>query len=304
MKQFCTMVALVLLLFAVPVRAQGQPDQPTTKTLVYDIRGLLQSGGDRSEVTTSYIKLIEDTIHPETWKDNGGETGMIRELNGMLIVTHTEDTHRQVAELLNQLNEKQSRLVRVRVHWLVGTAEQLNLTDKSNGATRQIDPNALNNLPKEIVHHQAQTVCFSGQAVSLHSGTRHSYVSQLSPVVGTQSVGYDPKLESALDGTELKIRPTLQTDGKSAYVEMTSTVSRWSPSQPLDMRQVASSTTRPAPLGGETVIDRPNTSEQTLSTALRVPVGAAVIVGGMTVEPGLDAPNGPQMLVVVEVFAD
>ena len=37
---------------------------------------------------------------------------------------------------------------------------------------------------------------------------------------------------------------------------------------------------------------------------LRVPVGTAVIVGGMTVEPGLQSPNGPQMLLVVEVFVD
>jgi hypothetical protein len=37
---------------------------------------------------------------------------------------------------------------------------------------------------------------------------------------------------------------------------------------------------------------------------LRVPVGTAVIVGGMTIEPGLQSPNGPQMLLIVEVFVD
>ena len=37
-----------------------------TKTLVYDIRCLLQSAGNEPEMMDSYIKLIEDTVNAET----------------------------------------------------------------------------------------------------------------------------------------------------------------------------------------------------------------------------------------------
>ncbi|CAN5600979.1 hypothetical protein BH09PLA1_BH09PLA1_26470 [soil metagenome] len=48
----------------------------------------------------------------------------------------------------------------------------------------------------------------------------------------------------------------------------------------------------------------PILSAQRLQTSLRVPIGKAVLVGGMTVQPGLQAPNGPQMMLIVEVFVD
>ena len=52
------------------------------------------------------------------------------------------------------------------------------------------------------------------------------------------------------------------------------------------MKQVSTSTTRPVQLGGETMIERPNIGGAGDSHVTRVPLGKAVIVGGMTVEPG------------------
>ncbi|MBC8105153.1 MAG: hypothetical protein H7Z14_01065 [Anaerolineae bacterium] len=295
--------------------ATKRADRPPTRMLVYDIRGLLQGvkaprgemlgGADKlPEMINAYIKLIEDAVNSDTWRDNGGDLGMIRELNGLLVVTQTDDAHRQIDELLNQLTDKQARLVRVRAHWIMGTPDQLQFGDKGDAATRQIDPNVLNKLPKDVVHHRAETVCFSGQTVSLQSGGLHGYVSKLSPVVGTQSVGYDATMEMGEDGAELEVTPAMQTDGKSAWLDLESRVTHWIKPQAIDMKLVSASTTRPVQLGGETVMERPNISAQTLRTSLRVPVGKAVVVGGMTVDPGLQSPNGPQMMLIIEVFVD
>jgi hypothetical protein len=77
---------------------------------------------------------------------------------------------------------------------------------------------------------------------------------------------------------------------------------------PLDLREMArAATTRPSAEGhpkGETVLDRPSVLAQDLQTSLRVPLGKAVVVGGMTIEPGIKRENGPLLLVVVEVFAE
>ena len=41
----------------------------------------------RAERTVAFTKLIQDTVASDTWKDNGGSVGSVRELSGQLIVT-------------------------------------------------------------------------------------------------------------------------------------------------------------------------------------------------------------------------
>jgi hypothetical protein len=58
----------------------------------------------------SLIKVIEDTIAPDTWKETGGTIGLIKELNGELVVTQTWENQEQVADLLAALRTDPSRL--------------------------------------------------------------------------------------------------------------------------------------------------------------------------------------------------
>lgn len=51
----------------------------------------------------SVTRLIEDTVDTDSWKDNGGSAGAIRELAGRLIITQTPSGHRQVLNLLRTL---------------------------------------------------------------------------------------------------------------------------------------------------------------------------------------------------------
>src|SRR3954452_24703087 len=100
MKTKFAVIALLICSLIAPTIAQNDAtpatkgtDGPPTKTLAYDIRGLLQGmkiadkGGSPADMVDAYIKLIEDAVNPDTWKDNGGQIGMIRELNGLLVVT-------------------------------------------------------------------------------------------------------------------------------------------------------------------------------------------------------------------------
>jgi hypothetical protein len=49
----------------------------------------------RADRETDLIKLIEDTIRPEIWRDNGG-TASIRMFNGHLIVTAPRSVHEKL----------------------------------------------------------------------------------------------------------------------------------------------------------------------------------------------------------------
>ena len=310
------------------------------KTVVYDIRSLLQpvknyppgsgpefgnifnggggggggaadgnpDGSRHAELVDAYIRLIEDSVDSESWHDNGGDIGQIREIGGLLIVTQVESAHQQIDMLLKQLLEKQARLVRVRIHWLIGTGEQLQLGNvQDRSALRQIDPAMLDKLPREVVHHVAETICFSGQTVFVQSGNQHAYISDLNPVVATDAVGFDPVLSVAEDGAYMQVTPTIQSDGQSAVVDLHSTVSGWSRANSIDLAAtITGPTTRPASgrWVGETILDRPEVQKQSLNTTLRVPLGKSMVVGGMTMQPGAKDPSGPQLLIVIEVFGD
>ena len=51
------------------------------------------------------IELIQDTVAPQSWRDNGGSIGTIQEINGQLVVTQNSAAHRQLSGLLDKLRE-------------------------------------------------------------------------------------------------------------------------------------------------------------------------------------------------------
>src|SRR4051794_34962953 len=44
--------------------------------------------------TADMIHLITDTVASDTWRDNGGNLGAIREIGGQLVVSQTPENHK------------------------------------------------------------------------------------------------------------------------------------------------------------------------------------------------------------------
>jgi hypothetical protein len=59
----------------------------------------------RQDCIDLLTKLILDTIDPDTWRDNGGTLGSIREFDGFLAITHTPTTHRHIQRILANLRK-------------------------------------------------------------------------------------------------------------------------------------------------------------------------------------------------------
>jgi general secretion pathway protein D len=78
----------------------------------------MTTGPTREELVESITKLIEDTVATDSWKDNGGSVGALRELQGQLIVTQTPENHRQLINLLEQLRETRAIQVTVETRFL------------------------------------------------------------------------------------------------------------------------------------------------------------------------------------------
>jgi hypothetical protein len=83
-----------------------------TQVVFYEVKDLMRNadgkalgGEELAAKTKSLIKLVQDFVSPDSWKDNGGSVGTIAEFNGKLIVTQTPKNHQQVEWLLTKLRE-------------------------------------------------------------------------------------------------------------------------------------------------------------------------------------------------------
>ena len=81
-------------------------------------QGQNDQGPGRQELVDQIIRLIEDTVSTDSWKDNGGAVGSIRELGGQLIVTQTPENQRSLVRLLEQLRETRAIQVTIETRFL------------------------------------------------------------------------------------------------------------------------------------------------------------------------------------------
>lgn len=77
----------------------------------YNIRDIVQStltvpppdGPTPQECVDSIIKLITDSVSPDSWRDAGGSIGAIKEINGVLVVTQSVQSQKEIEALLSGL---------------------------------------------------------------------------------------------------------------------------------------------------------------------------------------------------------
>ncbi len=105
----------------------------------------------REELVDQIVGIIQENIDPEGWRELGGDTGTLQELNGNLIITNTVRNHRQIEGLLSQLREiralqinVESRFLKVTTDWYEQIGVDLDLYFNTNKAVRNqqlaVDP--------------------------------------------------------------------------------------------------------------------------------------------------------------------
>jgi len=73
----------------------------------------------RAERMRKIMDLIQATVAPESWRDNGGDVGSMQELNGTLVVKQSPRNHREIAGLLSKLREIRSMQISVETRFLL-----------------------------------------------------------------------------------------------------------------------------------------------------------------------------------------
>jgi len=72
----------------------------------------------KEELKERLREIIQTTVDFEGWRDNGGDTGIIQELNDNFIITNTARNHRSISNLLRQLREVRSIQINVEARFL------------------------------------------------------------------------------------------------------------------------------------------------------------------------------------------
>jgi hypothetical protein len=223
--------------------------------------------------------------------ENGGELGQIQFLGNLLIIRQSRQNHERIDALFEQIRRQQdpAQLLTIRALWIYLDAEQLNQVQEFSGQSKSpmltVPPELLAN--ESLIYCRAQTCGFSGRAIELTSGRAQTYVADVTPIVGTQALGFDPLPAQATSGVRLAVRPQTVSNGQ-IVISMDTQVSEVSSiTTSAGGGPMRASSTRPSgdPSLGDGAIDRVNEMKHTLRTTLRLPVGQDVLIGGMTLDP-------------------
>ncbi len=66
----------------------------------------------RQENIDMLTHLIEECVDPNSWRDNGGQIGAIKELGGLLLITQLPESQKQVESLLKNLRAMRTAIDR------------------------------------------------------------------------------------------------------------------------------------------------------------------------------------------------
>ncbi len=242
------------------------------------------------------MELIRSTVASNTWRDNGGQIGQIRALGTILVVEQTRDAHEQIQKMLDELRKIVGPMQVMTVHSTWVMAQPGAIIKTSTEASDEW-------VAKQKVVCESQITCFSGQTVHVSSGNDRLHATDLTPVVASNAVAYDPTIFIGLFGMALQLTPQVVPGSDDAIVDVMSIMSLPGPSEPPAtvtsvMQASGGATTTPTVVNG--TLDRLNIISQEMRTTARIPMKKRVIVGGMTLNPAKSDDVG-QLYLILEV---
>jgi hypothetical protein len=80
----------------------GEDLDRVTDVRAYDVRDIVPAELPMDDLA----KMIVETVAPDSWKDNGGSVGMLRQSKHKLVVTQTPTNPRQIRSVLKMLREQ------------------------------------------------------------------------------------------------------------------------------------------------------------------------------------------------------
>lgn len=278
-----------------------------------------EQAGDPQAITMGgLIDTIISCVATESWAENGGGEAEIRPLGGMLVISQTKAVHTQIESLLGMIRRDVGARpsVNVDARWLMLTSDEVAslVADQGTPGVPLVKADRLADLTRRSTTLRAAATCFSGQLIHLVSGTEKSFVVSWIPVVGSidhpqdnlrfvshsrspfrlasdtavgsrqAGVGYQPIIQPINMGFVLEIRSTVNPDGKTAVVDLSTNLT-FNSKQPQEAKPPKGDSMTPE-------VDRPVTEQMRFASTFRMPLGKPVLVGGLSYSPA-ESVNAP-----------
>ena len=302
-------MATVVHTYDVHALVQQTADYPLTPSMLPTLPGATDQATEppansvvsSAEHERALLSLIETTIDPGTWKDEGGTICSATIFDGRLVVNNTQAVQSQIQSLVETLTSDAARTVKVNAKWiLLSSDEQKALTAKSSKDANAITVIGDAELESSKLYCEGQTLGLSGQTVHVSCGQEQAYVSNVTPIVGAGVAAYEPTMSTVRSGVALQVTPTLA--GNSVLLDLRSIVGNVGniTSGPVQVRASFEPTTVPSDSG---LVQRPKIEGQQFHTTVRLPLGENVLIGGMSRVPGDEEPSLSQLFLVIRVDA-
>jgi hypothetical protein len=245
------------------------------------------------EQVGNIVTLIQDTVDASSWKEQGGTIGSIRSLGKNLVITQTTDNHKQIGTLLSQLRvgDGPTKILSVRCTWLEVKEGDL---QAGNEPTAEW-------ISKQKVYAQSQLNCFNGQTVHMTSGMSRRVKTDVTPVVATGAVAFDPTIGVELNGVSLQVTPQIVPGHELVIVDLHSSVTEGQKDEPMEATALSNNSGAEAKT--VTTIDRSTSLVQEFQTTTRVGLRKKTIIGGMTLNPTDGAGDKRQIYLLIEIDA-
>ena len=139
---------------------------------------------EAKQETSEFIDIIKKVIEPATWEGEKALKGVdIGEYNGMMIVTHTGEVHRQVDELLRALRNQKGTQIHVKCKFL--SIENSELERIGVDWTNFAGPSPIPGSGQAPIPSPATTGAATGGPLGAYYGNRNSNVA----VAGATNTG-------------------------------------------------------------------------------------------------------------------
>ncbi len=253
----------------------GVPDAPLSPEVL------------RSHIIETLENAITSTVAPNSWTNNGGTGGSIKEFQGHLLITQTAKNHEQIANLLLVLRRANELEVRVEAHILLlddAAYKSLHLMADSNGQTQGVflNPDEIKALLKKIAGDPTiisiaspRIQLFSGDNASIQTGHEEAYVAECKTKTDEKGkVVPDYELQKVKTGVTLGIEAAVSADRKFVITQL----------HPI-FRTLMRMDKFPAPnvpIGPEFFIQKPVVEESDMSTRVAIPDDATCVLTGIT----------------------
>ena len=219
------------------------------------------------------IDLILDSVEPDLWVDNGGDTATIRAFATTFLIRHTLRGHQKIAELFQLLRSSQPQtldadvaVVRLRID---RAAElRLKIGKRFPRLTAEQATELAWSPQSEGVLFRGIASGFNGSRLWFSALTQRDVLSGMTATVGEGVNAFAPRTATSTAGLELIVLPLISPGSDQVLIDVQMA---WVPSTTVTSRDVALGTP-----SGEGSIDQTKRSMRTVSAATTVKLGDAI----------------------------